>query len=208
VLTRTQKAGISMTEPLSHVGPWTTDDLAGLPDDGQRYEIIDGSLIVSPTPSTTHQLVAGRLAALIREFAPDGTDVVEAVSLQLNSGRLLVPDVVVAESSALLGFQKTVSPADVHLVVEVVSPSNAAMDRVFKPQLYAAGGLRWMWRAELSSDGVEIVVLDLADGASEYLRSTDVLEVDQPFGVEIPVDRLLSSRAALWGDHTAADLQP
>jgi hypothetical protein len=37
-----------MTEPLSHIGPWTAADLAGLPDDGQRYEIIDGSLLVSP----------------------------------------------------------------------------------------------------------------------------------------------------------------
>jgi Uma2 family endonuclease len=197
-----------MTEPLSHVGPWTTDDLAGLPDDGQRYEIIDGSLIVSPTPSTTHQLVAGRLAALIREFAPDGADVVEAVGLQLNSGRLLIPDVVVAQSSALLGFQKAVSPDDVHLVVEVVSPSNAAMDRVFKPQLYAAAGIRWMWRAELGPDGVEIVVLDLADGAAvEHSHSAGLLQVDVPFAVEIPVDRLLASRAVLWGDYTAADLE-
>jgi len=197
-----------MTEPLSHVGPWTTDDLAGLPDDGQRYEIIDGSLIVSPTPSTTHQLVAGRLAALIREFAPDGADVVEAVGLQLNSGRLLIPDVVVAQSSALLGFQKAVSPDDVHLVVEVVSPSNAAMDRVFKPQLYAAAGIRWMWRAELGPDGVEIVVLDLADGAAvEHSRSAGLLQVEVPFAVEIPVDRLLASRAVLWGDYTAADLE-
>jgi Uma2 family endonuclease len=197
-----------MTEPLSHVGPWTTDDLAGLPDDGQRYEIIDGSLIVSPTPSTTHQLVAGRLAALIREFAPAGADVVEAVGLQLNSGRLLIPDVVVAQSSALLGFQKSLSPADVHLVVEVVSPSNAAMDRVFKPQLYAAGGIRWMWRAELGPDGVEIVVLDLADGvAIEHSRFAGFLRLEVPFAVEIPVDRLLASRTALWGDYTAADLE-
>lgn len=197
-----------MTEPLSHVGPWTTADLDGLPDDGQRYEIIDGSLIVSPTPSTTHQLVAGRLAALIREFAPAGTDVVEAVGLQLNSGRLLIPDVVVANSSALLGFQKSVSPEDTLLVVEVVSPSNAAMDRVFKPQLYAAGGIRWMWRAELGPDGVEIVVLDLADGvAVEHSRSAGLLKVEVPFPVEIPVDRLLASRAVLWGDHTAADLE-
>jgi Uma2 family endonuclease len=124
-----------MTEPLSHIGPWTTDDLPGLPDDGQRYEIIDGSLLVSPPPSPKHQVVSGRLAVFLRESAPDGTDVVEAVGIKLSSGRLLVPDVVVAESSALLGEGLTLGPADVRLVVEVVSPSNASMDRFVRPQL-------------------------------------------------------------------------
>jgi Uma2 family endonuclease len=197
-----------MTEPLSHIGPWTTDDLPGLPDDGQRYEIIDGSLLVSPPPSPKHQVVSGRLAVFLRESAPDGTDVVEAVGIKLSSGRLLVPDVVVAESSALLGEGLTLGPADVRLVVEVVSPSNASMDRFVKPQLYAAAGIRWMWRAEFGPEGVEIVVLDLAGGTPvEHLRSERSLRVEEPFAVEIPVDRLLASRAALWSDHSAADLE-
>lgn len=198
-----------MTESLSHFGPWTTDDLAGLPDDGQRYEIIDGSLLVTPSPSTTHQLVAGRLSGLVREFAPAGADTVEAINLQLSSGRLLVPDVVVAESSALLGFQKAVEPGDVHLVVEVVSPSNAAMDRVFKPQLYAAAGIQWMWRVELAPDGAEIVVLDLRSGSPVvHARSTDVLRVGVPFTVEIPVSRLLATRESLQDEESArADLE-
>lgn len=184
-----------MTEALSHVGPWTAADLAGLPDDGQRYEIIDGSLLVSPPPSTKHQLVSGRLAVFLRESAPAGLDVVEAVGLRLGSGRLLIPDVVVATSIALMSDEPTLRPADVPLVVEVVSPSNAAMDRVFKPQLYAAGGIGWMWRAELHPDGVEIVVLELRDGqAIERTRSIGTLRVDAPYPIEIPVDRLLDLR--------------
>jgi hypothetical protein len=75
VLPSTQKAGISMTESLSHFGPWATADLAGLPDDGQRYEIIDGSLLVTPAPAPRHQLVTGRLAVVLRESAPDEADV-------------------------------------------------------------------------------------------------------------------------------------
>lgn len=184
-----------MTEALSHVGPWTADDLAGLPDDGQRYEIIDGSLLASPPPSPKHQLVSGRLAVFLRESAPAGLDVVEAVGLRLGSGRLLIPDVVVASSAALTGDEPTLRPADVPLVVEVVSPSNAAMDRVFKPQLYAAGGIRWMWRAELLPGGVEIVVLELLNGQlTERARSTGTLRVDAPYPIEIPVDRLLVAR--------------
>ena len=164
-----------MTESLSHVGPWTTDDLAGLPEDGQRYEIIDGSLLVTPSPSPRHQLVSGRLAVFLRESAPDEADVVEATGVQLDSGRLLIPDVLVAQSSALHG-DEVVAPSDVHLVVEVVSPSNAAMDRVFKPQLYAAAGIHWMWRVEFRPEGVDIVVLDLASGAPVvHARSAGLL---------------------------------
>jgi Uma2 family endonuclease len=184
-----------MTEPLSHVGPWTTADLAGLPADGQRYEIIDGSLLVSPPPSPKHQLVAGRLAGFLRAAAPTGLDVAEAVGVRLGSGRLLIPDVVVAASSALVGDGPTIAPAEVSLVVEVVSPSNAAMDRVFKPQLYAAAGIRWMWLAELAPGGVELVVLDLTDGtALERARSTGNLRVQLPYPVDLPVDRLLVAR--------------
>lgn len=184
-----------MTEPLFHVGPWTTDDLAGLPDDGQRYEIIDGSLLVSPPPAPKHQLVSGRLAVFLRDAAPRGLDVVEAVGLRLALGRLLIPDVVVASSAVLTGDGPTVAPQDVPLVVEVVSPSNAAMDRIFKPQLYAAGGIPWMWRVELAPGGVEIVVLELVAGAVvERVRATDVLRVESPYPVEIPVKQLLQAR--------------
>ncbi|WP_427887336.1 Uma2 family endonuclease [Kribbella sp. GL6] len=197
-----------MTESLSHFGPWTTADLAGLPDDGQRYEIIDGSLIVTPGPAPLHQLVAGRISVFLRESAPDAADVIEASNLQLSTGRLLIPDVVVAESAAIFARSVALEPADVYLVVEVVSPSNAAMDRIFKPQLYATAGIQWMWRVELGADSVEIVVLDLRSGSPVvHARSSDVLQVDVPFSVEIPVARLLASRAALWGDHSAADLE-
>lgn len=196
-----------MTESLSHVGPWTTADLAGLPD-GQRYEIIDGSLIVTPGPAPLHQLLAGRVSVFLRESAPADADVVEATNLQLSTERLLIPDVIVARSAAIFAGSVALEPAAVYLVVEVVSPSNAAMDRIFKPQLYAAAGIQWMWRLELGADGVEIVVLDLRSGSPVvHARSTDLLTVDLPFAVEIPVDRLLASRAVLWGDHSAADLE-
>jgi Uma2 family endonuclease len=149
-------------------------------------------------------LVAGRISVFLRESAPEETDVVEATNLQLSTGRLLVPDVIVAESSALFTASVALVPADVHLVVEVVSPSNAAMDRVFKPQLYAAAGIKWMWRVELGPDGVEIVVLDLRSGSPVvHARSTDVLRVGLPFTVEVPVNRLLATRQALKADGSA-----
>ena len=81
------------------------------------------------------------------------------------------------------------------LVVEVVSPSNAEMDRVFKPQLYATGGIGWMWRAEFDPSGVEITVIELLGGVPvERIRSRKLLRVDVPYPVEISVERLLRAR--------------
>jgi hypothetical protein len=60
-----------------------------------------------------------------------------------------------------------------------------------------------MWRAELGPHGVEIVVLELTGGvAVERARSADLLRVDVPFPVEIPVDRLLATRRTLKAEHS------
>ena len=52
---------------------WTVDMLDALPDDGQRYEIIDGELFVTPSPSGTHQLVVGALHATLRAYLKTGS---------------------------------------------------------------------------------------------------------------------------------------
>ena len=133
-------------------------------------------------------------------------DVVEATNLQLSTRRLLIPDVIVAPSAGIFAGSVALEPADVYLLVEVVSPSNAAMDRIFKPQLYAAAGIQWMWRIELEADGVEIVVLDLRSGSPVvHARSSDVLRVDVSFSVEIPVSRLLATRQSLKADELARE---
>jgi Uma2 family endonuclease len=52
-----------------HVGPWTVADLLAMPEDGIRYEVVDGALIVNPPPALGHQTYSRRLANLI-EVAP------------------------------------------------------------------------------------------------------------------------------------------
>ncbi len=51
---------------LAHARPFTVDDLEGMPDDGNRYELIDGTLIVSPAPGRRHQTVVGELFVALR----------------------------------------------------------------------------------------------------------------------------------------------
>src|SRR4051812_5375580 len=57
----------SMAMPLTDA-EWTVDMLDALPDDGNRYELIDGHLVVSPAPSDVHQLVVGALYAYLRAY--------------------------------------------------------------------------------------------------------------------------------------------
>jgi Uma2 family endonuclease len=78
----------------------TEADLALTPDDGHRYEIVDGSLVVSPSPTSGHQRIAGRLADLLRRHAPVDLDVLEGVGVRAGGqrGSLLMPDVSVVSA--------------------------------------------------------------------------------------------------------------
>lgn len=101
---------------------WTFDDLARLPEDGHRYEIVDGGLYVAPppTPGTSSPLLSWGYALTLA--APAELEVVAGVGVDLGKSTL-VPDVVVLRSSALLGRAVVVSPTDVLLAIEIVSPS-------------------------------------------------------------------------------------
>ncbi len=146
-----------MTQAARMPRPWTLADLEALPEDGQRYELIDGSLLMSPPPTLVHQAVVDRVRRLLRGAAGPDLEVLEAVGLQLPSA-LLVPDVLVASAAAVWNGSSVLSPPDVLLVVEVVSPSSRTMDRITKPTLYAAAGVPAYWRVELSESGSASVV--------------------------------------------------
>jgi Uma2 family endonuclease len=127
---------------------YTVDDLSQVPDDGNRYEVLGGSLVVSPWPTPLHQLVAQELKHVFRTAVPEGVWVLNDVAVQLPDGDGPVPDVVV--SSVHPAVCRLWFPVDhVHTVVEVVSPSNAKTDRLYKPALYAEAGIPCYWRVEL-----------------------------------------------------------
>src|SRR6266536_3781722 len=132
---------------LDHAGPWTEADYLALPETRQRIELLDGSLLVTPAPSSDHQQLARRLANLLEAAAPAELEVVEAVNVRVAPSKLLIPDLLVTrrlEATAVYPAE------DVLLVAEVVSPSTTTADRMIKPQLYAAAGIPWFLRVELA----------------------------------------------------------
>ncbi|MCW3815694.1 Uma2 family endonuclease [Micromonospora sp. DR5-3] len=78
---------------------WREQDLSDLPEDGNRYEIIDGSLHVTPPPGYGHQLLADEIRSAIQAAAPTGWWVIREAGLRA-PGANLIPDITVLRPSA------------------------------------------------------------------------------------------------------------
>jgi len=128
---------------------WALADLDQLPDDGARYELVDGNLVVTP-PTQRHTWWADALAAQLRTAAPAGWRVVTELRLPLGAD-LRIPDIVVHRwplRAPTADPANPLGPGDVGLLVEVVSPRTRKTDRFLKPAEYAAEQIPLFWRLE------------------------------------------------------------
>ncbi|WP_127507120.1 Uma2 family endonuclease [Actinoplanes solisilvae] len=177
---------------LEHPGPWSEDEFFALGETLSRVELIDGSLWVSPSPTKRHQDIVSLLTVELYHAAKrSGLRFLQDANLRLADGRIVEPDIVIADTD-IKGL--VVEAAEVKLVIEVVSPSNAATDRLFKPQLYAAAQIAWYLRVEQPKDSVELHLQRL-DG-DHYVphavaRPGEVLAWEEPFPHQIDVASLL-----------------
>lgn len=157
-------------------GGWTADDLAAFPDDGLRYELVDGVLLVSAAPSEEHQIAQLGLALLLQSALPDGLRVLTApFDVRFGPRRQLQPDIVV------LPKDRTVPDRTPLLVVEVLSPSTRATDSTLKRHVFEQGGIASYWQIDPLTPTV--TVLELQDGA--YVEVA-VVSGDMPFDAERP----------------------
>jgi Uma2 family endonuclease len=130
---------MAMPQTLPAQGEWTVEEMWRLPEDGNRYEVIDGVLYVTPSPSLRHQDAAGalyrKLAAYL-ETQSVGWVYIAPSDVVFTPRRSVEPDVYVAP---LVLRKRPRSVEDVkHLVlaIEILSPSTAARDRGVKRRLY------------------------------------------------------------------------
>jgi Uma2 family endonuclease len=172
-------------------GPWTFDDLDDLPEDGRRYEVVDGALLVTPPPTHFHQAVARRLfLQLVRQVPPEWEPVYEVAFRVRTDGR--VPDLAVVTAGLPVRPREVAyQPCYFGLLVEVVSPTSTGMDRVLKPSEYAAAGVPFFWRVE-TEPAVEIVAYELA---GDHYRETARISAGSgplpaPFLFEVDLDAL------------------
>ncbi|WBB72836.1 Uma2 family endonuclease [Micromonospora sp. WMMD1128] len=168
--------------PRSHVEPLTEADYFALGDNHDRIELLDGSLIVSPAPSKRHQLVSWNLVDSLRRAArPLGLLVFEAVNVRLGVDRIVIPDVVVADTD---DEGAVVEAGEVKLICEIVSPGNAGADRVVKMQLYAVARIPWYLLVEQDGDS-QLLRLHRLDGGhyveDGVAKAGETLSVTEPF---------------------------
>jgi Uma2 family endonuclease len=134
------------------VRPLTYDDLLEMPDDGQRYESIDGELIVTPAPTIKHQRVLRSLIRVLGAFAYKtgrGELVLPPFDVVLGHYNIVKPDLllIASEPGHILGdHNKFEGPPN--LVVEVSSPISLRIELVRKSALYARCGVPEYWIAD------------------------------------------------------------
>ncbi|MBB5871525.1 Uma2 family endonuclease [Allocatelliglobosispora scoriae] len=166
----------------------TIDDLDAIPYDGKRYELIDGVLHVSPAPTHPHQAVSGFLFSWLFDNAPDGMTAAQAIDMHVSRFKSFIPDVLVAVRAGETR-DSPVTPAEVLLAVEIVSPGSRPMDRVRKPRHYAQAGIECFWRIEQEPElTVHTYTLDHSTGT--YLPTgsfTEVVAVERPWPIKLPV---------------------
>jgi Uma2 family endonuclease len=173
----------------AHAGPMTRADLDALPDDGYRRELIDGVLLVGPSPSYQHQTVSKRLFLLLNAACPHDLDVLYApFDVALADDTVLIPDLLVARREDITDRDLPVAPM---LAVEVLSPSTRRFDLLTKRSRYEAAGTTSYWVVDPTE--LTLTAWDLTDG--EYVEVAHVTGYEeyvatQPFPVTITPARL------------------
>jgi Uma2 family endonuclease len=159
---------------IASLRPLTYDDLVDLPNDGQRYEIIGGVLLVNPAPTWNHHRVAGELYRLINDFARqtgEGTVVFAPFDVVLGAHDIVEPDLVfVASEQAPVHGEGHSFQGAPHLLVEVISPSSRQSDNVKKLALYARAGVLEYWIAD---PVLRTLVINVLEGGMYLLIQPD-----------------------------------
>jgi Uma2 family endonuclease len=169
--------------------PKTYEDFLKTPDDGQRYELIDGEIVVSASPILVHQTAVFELAVIFRAFVKRrqlGKVVMAPMDVRLAPDIVVQPDFCFVRKGSLAdnpNEERIAGSADV--MIEVLTPSNPGHDLVRKRELYARYGVAEYWIVDPIRK--TITALSLADGqyveipqANGVLASTTLagLEVD------------------------------
>ncbi len=176
---------VTTTIGLPRGRPFTVPDLAGLPDDGNRYELLDGVLLVTPAPSTSHQVVVANLLVALHRSCPDDLRVLPApFDVVLSDDTVVQPDLIVARMSDLTEANLPTAPL---LAVEVLSPSTRGLDLLTKRDRLRRAGCASYWVVDPAAARVVAWELD-TDG--DYRQVADVTgeqswTASRPFSVTV-----------------------
>ena len=144
------------------IRPLTYEDLVQIPEDGKRYEVIGGELVVTPAPVKKHQKLSKRLADVLyeQEKAGLGEMYYARVDVRLSTNGIVQPDLLFIRRERLgIYLPSGLVEGAPDIVVEILSPSPRGVDLVRKAALYAREGVPEYWVADPDAPALTIYAL-------------------------------------------------
>lgn len=173
------------TTSASYARPFTVGDLESMPDDGRRYELLDGVLLVSPAPLRRHQRVCGRLFMVLEQSCPGTMEVLIApFAVQPSNSTELQPDLLVAREQDLTERNLPAAPM---LAIEVLSPSTALFDLNLKKAAYERMGVVSYWIVDPLELVLTVFELDPKGNYQQValVKGAEAFEAQRPYPVRI-----------------------
>ncbi len=141
---------------------YTYQDYLLLPDNGNRYEILEGELVMSPSPATIHQRISRRLVALLLAYVEQnraGELFYAPYDVIFSNTNVVQPDIlfVRSENSTIITEKNIQGAPD--LIIEIISPATAYYDLIVKKELYETYGVNEFWLVDPSRNWVEVYEL-------------------------------------------------
>ncbi|WP_432880232.1 Uma2 family endonuclease [Kribbella sp. CA-245084] len=173
-------------------GEFTVADLELTPDEGPRYELVDGVMLVTYMSSAIHQQALGALMMQLASACPEHLEVLPGpLEFRPHNRLALVPDLLVVPRKD----SSTRWVDELALVVEVVVSTTRTVDEVLKPRLYERAGVPAYWVVD-PEEG-KVTVLELVDGVyveRDVVAGEKVFEATLPFPVQIVPSELFRER--------------
>ena len=141
----------------------TYEDYVLLPNDGKRYEVLEGELTVTPASSTKHQTASGNLFVLLSQHIKErdlGKLFHAPIDLILESTSVLQPDLLFVSKARQSIITERAIEGTPDLVVEILSPTTSRIDRVTKAQIYARHSVPVYWIVDPEREAIEIYLLE------------------------------------------------
>jgi Uma2 family endonuclease len=165
-------------------------------DPTRRWELSEGTLIVSPRPHLRHQRIARRLTRLLEDHLPDGFEAVPEIEVTTNASfppNVRDPDIVVVHDQVFEQRSPRVPASDVVLVVEIVAAGSRGTDHVMKLHEYAKAGIPNYWIFDPDAPAGDRFLAYRLDG-DRYRRVSAVdgnrVRVHEPADMKFTLDEL------------------
>ena len=158
-------------------------DYLSMPDDGRRYEILEGDLAMTPSPVVNHQRLVARLYLLFQHWVESGAGgevFLAPLTVILADDDVVEPDLFWISAARIPGLVKKHVHGAPDIVVEILSPSSARRDRTVKSRVYHRHGVKEYWLVDPASRSITLLTRE-ADGYVTYASGTG----DQPLSSKL-----------------------